>query len=466
MADWLIRRTPGWRGAFLWLITEFATRAILVEALVLLVWRPPVGLPAAVHFLMEAYALAEVLFFGLYLVQKRRLTRRVANIPKQNHIDRHPLAERAAALEHILETIAEAIGPEGNRGDEVSSWFLRKGARAHDEAVPAWLELRTGNIADWLAWALWHCEPSNVDPAELRLFVTRVEQWVHEGMGATRSPVPEGHNSGLFACRLTLDELRCKHRPLLAYLVTHLALGIVNRSSLKARGFAHRQSGRIGFWHRRGGSSNTQGGSSAPRRPPIVFLAGIGVGLVSYLQLIDGLLDADPDREVILCELGNICLRLSLEHEVESPEQTVRRLREILASCGCESAHWVGHSFGTIVISWVLRLAPSASACAAAAAAAPAETATGSSTAQVAAAGMAAPATDKPDSSPRWPTHAATRSATAAVSNVTKAVTRSAPSCVAACTFVDPIPFLLYKANVAASFCYRPARTPLDRLVR
>ncbi|KAG8463445.1 hypothetical protein KFE25_004956 [Diacronema lutheri] len=472
MADWFVRRPARWRGLALRLVTECATRAIPVECALLLLWRPPLPLPAAARLLLDTYALAEMLFLALYVMQKARLSRRAALIPRQNHIDRQPLAERAAALDAMLDALGEAIGPDGDRGAEVTGWFLRRGARMHDEVVPEWAELRVDNVADWLAWALWHCERSAVDPDELSVLVRRVEAWVHAGARATRAPLPAGCNTQLFACRLTLDELRCSHRPLMAYVVTHLALGWLNRRNLRARGFAHRQSGRIAFWHRRAEPAVERagsGGGGAPpptdahRRPPIVFLAGIGVGLVSYLALIDALLAAQPGRELILVELEHICLRLSLEHEVESPEQTVLRLRAILAACGVDAAHWVGHSFGTVVISWVLRLAPAAVA----------PHADARAVASSPAGSIGAIASPVADKTPR--TRAAARAAAAAAPYAPAATAARAgagdaapppPTCIAACTFVDPIPFLLFKANVAVRFCYQPARSPLDQLVR
>jgi pimeloyl-ACP methyl ester carboxylesterase len=124
----------------------------------------------------------------------------------------------------------------------------------------------------------------------------------------------------------------------------------------------------------------------------------MGVGAVSYLRFIDCLTAAFPARALLLIEMDYICMRLPLRAHVPSPEATVAGLRGVLAAVGAESAHWMGHSFGTIVLSWLLRLAP--------------------------------------------------------------------PRCLAACTFVDPIPFLLFKSNVAVHFVYRPPSSAVDRLVR
>jgi pimeloyl-ACP methyl ester carboxylesterase len=410
------------RAALLFLLTELPTRAILpVSVLWLLAWPP-----SSWWHPLEIWALVEICFFCYYLYLKRAHTSKAASIPAHEpHLDRQALESPLHALERMVDDLGTAIGEHGDRSAEVTSWFLAEddaptsaspmaSPGASEEHHPRWSELRRENVQEWLAWAFWNADRRAVPPTEMEPLVQTVERWVLE-RHPEQPPIKAGYNPRLFACRLTLDTLRCKHRPLVAYVVTHMAVCTWASIALRTRGFRARRDGNIDYWHfaapRPPPSSAAANSSSASptaaaaaaaavRQPPIVFIAGMGVGLVSYLRLVDELMIAFPSREMLLIEVPYLCMRLPTFalHDVPSPEQTVLGLRAVLAACGAESAHWIGHSFGTVVMSWVLRLAPR--------------------------------------------------------------------SCVAACTFIDPIPFLLFKSNVAVRFVYRPPATAVDRLVR
>lgn len=369
----------------LWLVTEMPTRAILPASIIRLLAYPSRQGPLAL------WAAMEVLFFGFYLALKYKHSSKPARIPQQDHLDRQPVEPPARALEGMLTELTTAIGPDGDRAAEVTSWFL-----GETHAHPEWSELQWENVEEWLAWALWNRGRDGTHATELEALVGRVEEWVLAGGGGLPR-LRRGYNGRLVACRLTLDALRCTHRPLMAYVITHLAVRAYTGYALRARGFVPRHAGGLQYWHLSPPPSAAARGS--PRPPPLLFLAGMGVGLVSYLRFIDTLRELMPGREVVLLEIDYMCMRLPLSlHKVPSPEEAVLSLRAVLAACGAPAAHWIGHSFGTVVMSWVLRLAPRA--------------------------------------------------------------------CVAACTFIDPIPFLLFKSNVAVRFVYRPPATALDRLVR
>ncbi|KAJ1623412.1 hypothetical protein T492DRAFT_1148551 [Pavlovales sp. CCMP2436] len=368
MPKWLIARPAGFRGTALWAVTELPTRAITplcVARLLarLLLW------PSQPASALDAWAAVEVAFFLLYTLRKAHLSRQPAQIPTFA-LDRQPAEpSKLLGIVTFLELLAEAIGPGGDRAVEVAEWFMYKGGEARS---PAWAELRAGNLGEWLAWAYWNADPAQVPATELEPLVGAVERWVREG-AAELPALPPGYNAALFACRLTLDGLRCSHRPLFAYVVTHLACAAAAYASLRSRGFVRRRAGSLSFWHKPGAGASTD-----PR--PLVFLGGLGVGLVSYLRLIDELEHHFPGRALLLVELEHLCMRLPLQH-VPSPQDSVNALRHALELCGAEGAHFICHSFGTVVLSWLLRLAPE--------------------------------------------------------------------GCVQAATFVDPIPFLLFKSNVA-----------------
>jgi len=134
---------------------------------------------------------------------------------------------------------------------------------------------------------------------------------------------------------------------------------------------------------------------------PLVFISGIGIGLVSYEAFIKAL--TKDNRDIVLLDLPEISLRWTpyLQHRHNTPLQTAETLAEIVSGCtkGEKGAHAVAHSFGCVVIQWLLRLN------------------TGS---------------------------------TPIASSV---------------TMVDPVCFLLISPSVAQHFCYRPPSNFLDELV-
>lgn len=86
---------------------------------------------------------------------------------------------------------------------------------------------------------------------------------------------------------------------------------------------------------------------------PIVFFHGIG-GLPSYVPLLKEM--SQFNRDVIAVELPYVSLHIS--PNVPSIDAHVDLFHEILATHGYEKAIVIGHSYGTNVISWLVKAAP------------------------------------------------------------------------------------------------------------
>jgi len=99
---------------------------------------------------------------------------------------------------------------------------------------------------------------------------------------------------------------------------------------------------------------------------PIFFIHGIGVGVLPYCRLVEGMRHLrHPPPAIFLLEIPNISMTMS-EHFPTSTE-TVEAITEILAHpagysgidpCWPE-ARFVGHSYGTIVATWCIKQKPS-----------------------------------------------------------------------------------------------------------
>ncbi|CAK0802182.1 unnamed protein product [Prorocentrum cordatum] len=93
--------------------------------------------------------------------------------------------------------------------------------------------------------------------------------------------------------------------------------------------------------------------SPPPRggRAPIVFCHGLGIGVLAYVDFVLEL--GSSGSEMFLLDMKHISLRQNVD--IPSSRETVACVVDMLAAWGHSEAHFVGHSFGTVVVSWILR---------------------------------------------------------------------------------------------------------------
>lgn len=224
---------------------------------------------------------------------------------------------------------------------EISGWFFdrRTGCRWPAAQVA---ELCRGNLAEWMAWAFFHCTPAEV-PAQRR---QELEQLIDEGAQWAGVDFPRGYNPHVQAMRLTMDPIPSEQRPLIYYIVTALAMPVVNTYNLENLGFRRHRSGTLWYWLRRGRGKSSQ--------PPIVFCHGVGVNLLPYVHFITELLRQMPKgKDIFLVSLPHISMRI--KEDVPSSTEMVACLRDMLLSWDHTFAHFVGHSFGSIAVAWMCR---------------------------------------------------------------------------------------------------------------
>ncbi|KAJ9071433.1 hypothetical protein DSO57_1036933 [Entomophthora muscae] len=86
---------------------------------------------------------------------------------------------------------------------------------------------------------------------------------------------------------------------------------------------------------------------------PLVISTGFGIGIVSYLFLINEILYQHPNRTVILFETPFVNL-----HPTASKQETVLEVDTMFSQLNIKKCTWVGHSFGTIAAGWVVQHRP------------------------------------------------------------------------------------------------------------
>jgi pimeloyl-ACP methyl ester carboxylesterase len=291
----------------------------------------------------QLYLLVEAAFLLLFLVRCRQLQAAGA----LSELNRE---QRQLALDRALATTSD-------RRALLSGWF--QGA-----------EFRTihrGNAEEWGAWALWgqeHSELSQVDCAELSALIDRAEQ--HWKLGA----LPPGYNEELRGrcMRLSLDRIAPKPRPLIIYALVMLAqtgvgLHIRCRHHYELRTVSIAGSPPLRYWYR-------PAADNAPPSPPVVLLHGVGAGGAIAANIFHDFLRPLQlgDSAVIAPELPSIsyCPYLwqpplsgkQMASCIASIVRSVHREHGRADSSGAGGAVCIGHSFGTVVLAWLLKHEP------------------------------------------------------------------------------------------------------------
>jgi pimeloyl-ACP methyl ester carboxylesterase len=347
---------------------------------------------------LDGLALAETLFYvhfkiKVWLLSKRpsvAVSYKYPKIDKQEHLS--PQAEFKKHLDGFNRALPKGLSPEDllqYKKNEIANWFTHGHGSAR--RIAKFEEIHRVHARQWMAWAFWDTTYENdLGRSEIDPLIEMLEKRI----GCEFQDGPEIED--VRPLRLNLDPLRAVHHPILHYVVTHLAATSAAALLFRLRGFEHRVVNGQAFYHRRCRETDEK-----KCLKPLLFIAGIGIGLISYEKLISAL--TTDNRDVILMELPEISMRWTfwLEHPHAPPLQTAETISGVVQECmlGRKGAHAVGHSFGTVVMQWLIRL------------------------------------------------------------------NTAPTPIISSCTMVDPVCFLLVSPSVAANFCYREPSTFLDHLV-
>eukprot|EP00928_Gymnodinium_smaydae_P019799 TRINITY_DN17620_c0_g1_i1.p1 TRINITY_DN17620_c0_g1~~TRINITY_DN17620_c0_g1_i1.p1 ORF type:complete len:717 (+),score=128.00 TRINITY_DN17620_c0_g1_i1:110-2260(+) len=237
---------------------------------------------------------------------------------------------------------------------EIASWFYKAPIQ----------NIRRGNIAEWLAEYFFHnSTPERLrrDPAqaaELDVLVEKVVRWarLEDTCGDGKEANPE-----VRCMRLLRDPLPSTHRPFWVYLITHLIIPRLTQWLLKRFGFRRYRAGAMIYWRRQGDQSDGSPSSPSPvtrsRPAPIVFVHGLGIGMLPYIKFIKQLVRRHPECDVLCVDMPHIQMRPC--EQVPSAREMCACIGDMLHAWGHSTANFVGHSFGTLVIAWMVRYTPS-----------------------------------------------------------------------------------------------------------
>ncbi|KAI1502541.1 hypothetical protein F5X99DRAFT_157989 [Biscogniauxia marginata] len=329
-------------------LLQYTTPLCLV-ALLLIVMVHDGSIAAALSMpigkLLTAYPLIDILYAAfIYTPYRLRLKEEAKHPPPMS-----PTARRALFY-RCLDNV-----PDLER--YLRLWFL-----GIDET-----EIRRENMRDFILWAFFDCSPTQElteeDAEDVDEYIAAIEQRTGQRLEPGR-----GKAMGL---RLTLDGVESRYRSVVWYLIiaivdlfTHCLmtwcgfqyhalprskfLSVVppRMQDLLSRRRSAAQE--LSYWYRPHTATNSL---------PVVFIHGIGIGLVTYVPYFAGLNpapnEADGQIGIIAIEILPISFRLT--REPLSKNEFIDQVTIILAAHGWDKFVCASHSYGTVLATHLLQ---------------------------------------------------------------------------------------------------------------
>ena len=204
--------------------------------------------------------------------------------------------------------------------------------------------LTRGDVEAWLSGNVFGDAPS--DHRQKRQL-----QWMVERLEERADHVfPEGDATKEYMCAQQASA-PAKHHPLLVYAIVDAAKN-AQFLALKKRGFKRYSTGSSTYW-RREADEPIKGAT------PLIFAHGIGIGFLPYHNLINDLVDGceSDGAPMYLLELPALALT-RFGRELPSPTELGEAASRMLTAHDDPAACWLGHSFGTVAITYALKYAP------------------------------------------------------------------------------------------------------------
>ncbi|KAI8384936.1 Alpha/Beta hydrolase protein [Radiomyces spectabilis] len=286
---------------------------------------------------------AELVFYVFFYITRNRMQRCLPSVTPSPK-------ERRELFKVCLANVVDA--KEWLRG-----WFMQgNNASCH----PSFCEIYRENVAEWLAWAFFSAPLEDVLEddslrSELDWMINRFES-MYDVVFAP------GYNDDISTFRINLDPINAHHRPLVFYVLV-IGLSWVFGLVLQCWGFksygpetrstiwnlielqqpytSHKRTERISYWFRDGNRD----------LKPIIFIHGIGAGLMCYGRFLRMLMSLDAP--IFCIELSFVAMRCV--EDVPTMQETIRDFEKMLQHHGFENAIFVSHSLGTAVTAWTLK---------------------------------------------------------------------------------------------------------------
>lgn len=225
-----------------------------------------------------------------------------------------------------------------------------------DEFLQGWFcgnkasDIRKGNMIEFIAYG-FYCKKMEALTEEEH---EQIEEFLVNTAKCWNISFKEGYDPQVRFMGHTLEPVKAFHKPLVFHLIFEV-LALVSHLILYAWGFQKIQpeNSKSAIKWVRHGSKKKDG----TLETPVVFLHGVGFGVLPYLHFIHAIIRKSmTDRIIILVEMPHVALRLC----PEAPD--LSDLADDICKCVKEwspTACFIGHSYGTFVVSKILHKYPS-----------------------------------------------------------------------------------------------------------
>ncbi|RHY63408.1 hypothetical protein DYB30_003977 [Aphanomyces astaci] len=278
------------------------------------------------------YCASETIFTLNYLCTKQRLAKPREDPPQLLA----ELASRRHAPVSVLEFFESMLRHTPDVKTFVEEWFYNTPFECLTRP-----DLRV--LLAYIFYSKEWTELPSLDRRDVNQMVDRLYDLTN-----VREPPSQTSSKPTHCIRHTLDPFESTARPWLLYAVT-IGMDAIMGVFLRLAGFQrHPLTRGLRYWHR--------DAMTSPVAEPLVFVHGIGAGLMLYLPLLWSLVTTHQNRPILLVETPYVSMQLV--EDVPSKKDTLVGLQAMLANHDIQRAHWMGHSLGTAICSWVCQELP------------------------------------------------------------------------------------------------------------
>lgn len=215
-------------------------------------------------------------------------------------------------------------------------------------------EVGLTDIRNLFAESMFNCLHTELGPNDL----LEIDSFISEleiDMGIKFPPHTVGTLPSLM--RLHHDPVHAYAKPLL-YYASVMGGDMSSDLVLWCLGFRRGEAGVLSYWVLECDTSVDT--FVVEKQNPLLFIHGVGLGLVTYITFISALLFSFKGSRrppIILLELPHVSMKLNVDRIPSMPE-TVQGISSILKSNGFQWAQFVVHSLGSFVFGAVQHLKP------------------------------------------------------------------------------------------------------------
>lgn len=203
-------------------------------------------------------------------------------------------------------------------------------------------QIYRGNMVEFIAYGFYSKKMEHLSTQERK----QIEAFLSKTSEDYGVFFPEGYNSKVKFMGHTIEPIRAFHKPLIVYLLMEM-IGMCSMIILYLQGFRRIQTKGVAKWIRRPQTCDNKKG-------PVIFLHGVGFGVLPYFHFISSLLSLDESRAFILVEMRHVAMRLCPDDAPDLMSLAID-IVDTMEDMGYARGTFIAHSYGSFVLSQILQ---------------------------------------------------------------------------------------------------------------